>query len=132
MKVHQRVYALTNFRDVSPRFFYEVFRQYFPETVLYGVASSTVSSLRMHMLADLNLPIPPLEEQRRIVEEIDRETAEIDDMLADITELRDLLAERRAALHGKNSAALSCPRRLLEILLIPADLELVAVQCLLT
>ena len=98
MKVHQRVYALTNFRDVSPRFFYEVFRQYFPETVLYGGASSTVSSLRMHMLADLNLPIPPLEEQRRIVEVIDRETAEIDDMLADITELRDLLAERRAAL----------------------------------
>ena len=28
---------------------------------------------------------------------IDRETAEIDDMLADITELRELLAERRAA-----------------------------------
>ena len=40
-------------------------------------------------------------------------------------------AERRAALHGKNCAALSCPRRLLEILLIPADLELIAVQSLL-
>lgn len=98
MKVHQRVYALTNFRNVNPRFFYEAFRQYFPETVLYGGASSTVSSLRMHMLADLNLPIPPLEEQCRITAEIDRETAEIDAMLADITELRDLLAERRAAL----------------------------------
>lgn len=97
MKVHQRVYALTNFRNVNPRFFYEAFRQYFPETVLYGGASSTVSSLRMHMLADLNLPIPPLEEQRRITAEIDRETAEIDAMLADIMELRDLLAERRAA-----------------------------------
>lgn len=97
MKVHQRVYALTNFRNVNPRFFYEAFRQYFPETVLYGGASSTVSSLRMHMLADLNLPIPPLDEQRRITAEIDRETAEIDAMLADIMELRDLLAERRAA-----------------------------------
>ncbi|MCT1428850.1 restriction endonuclease subunit S [Corynebacterium sp. p3-SID1241] len=37
-------------------------------------------------------------EQRRIADEIDRETAEIDSMLSDITKLRDLLAERRAAL----------------------------------
>ena len=43
------------------------------------------------------IQIPPLSEQRRIADEIDRETAEIDSMLEDITELRDLLAERRAA-----------------------------------
>ena len=41
--------------------------------------------------------LPPLTEQRRIADEIDRETAEIDSMLEDITKLRDLLAERRAA-----------------------------------
>lgn len=44
------------------------------------------------------IDMPPLDEQRRIADEIDRETAEIDSMLADITELRDLLAERRAAI----------------------------------
>ena len=43
------------------------------------------------------LPNITLGEQRRIAEEIDRETAEIDSMLADIKKLRDLLAERRAA-----------------------------------
>lgn len=42
-------------------------------------------------------PAPPLAEQRRIAAEIDRETAEIDSMLEDITKLRDLLVERRAA-----------------------------------
>ena len=41
-------------------------------------------------------------------------------------------AKRRAALHGKNCAALFRPRRLLKILLIPADFELIAVQGLLT
>lgn len=97
MKVHQRVYALTNFRSVNPRYFFEAFTRFFPDTVLYGGASSTVASLRMHMLADLELPLPPLDEQRRIAAEIDRETAEIDAMLADIVELRDLLAERRSA-----------------------------------
>lgn len=44
------------------------------------------------------IDMPGLDEQHRIVDVIDRETAEIDAMLADITELRDLLAERRAAL----------------------------------
>lgn len=43
------------------------------------------------------IDMPSIDEQRRVVDEIDRETAEIDAMLADITELRDLLAERRAA-----------------------------------
>ena len=41
--------------------------------------------------------VPPLEQQREIVEVIQQETTEIDAMLADIAELRDLLAERRAA-----------------------------------
>lgn len=56
------------------------------------VPTFDLSGLRQH-----RVPLPPLEEQRRIVDEINRETAEIDAMLADITELRDLLAERRAA-----------------------------------
>lgn len=45
------------------------------------------------------LPILSVDEhcQRKIVDIVERETAEIDAMLADITELRDLLAERRAA-----------------------------------
>ena len=44
------------------------------------------------------IDMPGMDEQRRIAAQMDRETAEIDAMLADITELRDLLAERRAAL----------------------------------
>ena len=47
-----------------------------------------------------SFPVPDMSrsEQDSLVKDIDRETAEIDAMLADITELRDLLAERRAAL----------------------------------
>ena len=46
-----------------------------------------------------SFPVPDMSrsEQDSLVKDIDRETAEIDAMLADITELRDLLAERRAA-----------------------------------
>lgn len=55
-----------------------------------GITASAVGLQRIH--------IPSLTDQRRIADEIDRETAEVDSMLEDITKLRDLLAERRAAL----------------------------------
>lgn len=56
-----------------------------------------VPTLDLTGLRQNRIPLPPLAEQRRIADEIDRETAEIDSMLEDITKLRDLLVERRAA-----------------------------------
>ncbi|HEY4598435.1 restriction endonuclease subunit S [Corynebacterium sp.] len=46
-----------------------------------------------------SFPVPDMNraEQDELVEAVNRETSETDAMLADITELRDLLAERRAA-----------------------------------
>ncbi|WP_172457285.1 restriction endonuclease subunit S [Corynebacterium jeikeium] len=61
------------------------------------VSTATLPHFTAEKVERFRLPLPTLEEQRRIVDEIDRDTAEIDAMLADITELRDLLAERRAA-----------------------------------
>ena len=59
-----------------------------------GATIPGLSSDKARELPILNVPYT---EQRRIADEIDRETAEIDSMLSDITELRDLLVERRAA-----------------------------------
>ena len=65
--------------------------------IWFNESGSAQPNLGAEQVARFRVPLPPLEEQHRIVDEIDRETAEIDAMLADITELRDLLAERRAA-----------------------------------
>lgn len=72
------------------------------EAVTSGRVEVSVDSVSIpHFTAEkvsrFRIPLPPLSEQRRIADEIDRETAEIDSMLEDITKLRDLLAERRAA-----------------------------------
>lgn len=56
----------------------------------YSLTSSATDSLR--------IPLPPIDEQRRIVEHLDEVTAEIDSMIADAQELKVLLAERRSAL----------------------------------
>lgn len=61
------------------------------------VSTATLPHFTAEKVERFRLPLPSLDEQRRIAEQIDRETAEIDSMLADIVELRDLLAERRAA-----------------------------------
>ncbi|AYJ32846.1 restriction endonuclease subunit S [Corynebacterium xerosis] len=57
------------------------------------VPSLDVTSLRMH-----SIPLPPLDEQRRIADHLDEETAKIDAMIAKAGALRALLDERRSAL----------------------------------
>ena len=59
---------------------------------------NTQNNLNAEQVKRLPIPLPPLEVQEAISQELSEKTAEIDAMLADITELRDLLAERRAAL----------------------------------
>ncbi|WJY89697.1 restriction endonuclease subunit S [Corynebacterium confusum] len=59
--------------------------------------SSTLKIVNNQRLGAQKIPYASYAEQRRIADEIDRETAEIDSMLEDITKLRDLLVERRAA-----------------------------------
>lgn len=60
--------------------------------------SHSMQSLGYSTFQQFRVFLPSLAEQRSIADEIDRETAEIDSMLEDITKLRDLLAERRAAM----------------------------------
>ena len=61
------------------------------------VSTATLPHFTAEKVGRFRLPLPPLETQRAIADYLDRETAEIDSMLEDITKLRDLLAERRAA-----------------------------------
>lgn len=92
---HQRVYVLDGFRRMAPQFFYYAFSSMFRLMALDGSAKSTVDSVRRHMIADMPMPLPPIEEQASIVSYLDRETAQIDELIAEQQRLVDLLAERR-------------------------------------
>src|SRR5699024_5183091 len=67
------------------------------ETIATGVRPNaqrvTKTSLDL-----MPIPVPPLEEQRRIADHLDDVTSKIDAMLAKVAQLKDLLTERRAAL----------------------------------
>ncbi|MFD5867535.1 restriction endonuclease subunit S [Corynebacterium sp. NPDC060344] len=70
-------------------------RMYFDLTASQSTNLATTSSFKVKSFP---LPLPPLDEQRRIVDHLDAETVKIDAMIAKAGELRSLLDERRSAL----------------------------------
>ncbi|TYR20178.1 hypothetical protein [Corynebacterium urealyticum] len=83
---------------INPRYLYWILMSGQAKSY-WTQAANGVTRFSIGSSATSRLPVvlPPLNRQEKVAAEIDRETAEIDAMLADITELRDLLAERRAA-----------------------------------
>ena len=94
---HQRVYIVSKFVDVDPGYFYFYFSTIFGLVALDGSAKSTVESVRRPMIADLAITLPPLVEQKQIADFLDRETAQIDNLIAEQEGLVENLTERRAA-----------------------------------
>jgi type I restriction enzyme S subunit len=95
---HQRVYVLHNFRAVSGRFFFYVFSTFFAESALDGSAKSTVDSVRRHMISEMLVPVPPLDEQEHIVMALERFTRANAETITGLQRQLELLRERRQAL----------------------------------
>jgi len=76
--LHQRAYALFNMKselDIQFLKYYLIFvKDYFTRVAV----GATVKSLRRRHFADLEIPLPPLPEQKTIVEKLDAAFAEID------------------------------------------------------
>jgi len=60
--------------------------------------STTVKHLSSKQVANIRIPLPPLDEQRRIVAHLDEQTAKIDTLIAKAQRFIELAKERRAAL----------------------------------
>ena len=65
--VHQRVYRITDYSDrLNGRYFYYQFSERFYGRIMSMTAKSSVDSVRLEMIAGLQIPVPPLPEQRAI------------------------------------------------------------------
>lgn len=74
---HQRVYVLNKFRRISGAFLFLYLKEFFYKVALAGTAKSTVESLRMPVFLNFTIPLPPLEEQKCIVDFIEAKLATI-------------------------------------------------------
>lgn len=65
--LHQRVYRLFGFSDdVDAKFFYHWFSEHFYNRVMSMTAKTSVDSVRLEMIADMELTTPSYEEQQKI------------------------------------------------------------------
>ena len=95
---HQRVYKFSNFSDVLGKFFFCYFRSMLRYEVLQGTAKSTVDSLRLPMMQNFPVALPPLPEQTAIVEHLDKTTAGINAAITRARRQTELLREYRTRL----------------------------------
>jgi restriction endonuclease S subunit len=72
---------------------------YFDQYKLYTRSSTTFDRrIKQVDLDNLPLPVPPIEEQRKIIDQIDEQAAKIDALIAKTRQHIEFAKERRAAL----------------------------------
>lgn len=95
---HQRVYVISGFKRVTPRYFYYFFSSHFRHMAKGGEARTTVDSVRRWMITDMPFAVPPIEVQNSISDYLDRETQKIAELVAEQRGLIETLRERRQAI----------------------------------
>lgn len=92
---HQRVYRISNFvSNLNGYFFYLYFSNNFYDRIMQMTAKSSVDSVRMDMISDMFIPIPPtLSEQTAIANAL----SDADEL---ITSLEKLIAKKRNIKQG--------------------------------
>jgi len=66
-EAYQRTYVLSDFADVLPRFLFLILDGKLKDTVSKQKLGNTMPFIKVGMLTDFQLPVPPLLEQQRIV-----------------------------------------------------------------
>ncbi|MGW4806643.1 restriction endonuclease subunit S [Kitasatospora sp. NPDC004272] len=96
----QRLFALRGREDILDstylRFFLESDRG--QALLRDGASGSTVAGIRQSRLVQIPVPVPPINEQRRVSQQIREQITKIDTLMAETERFVELSKERRAAL----------------------------------
>lgn len=77
-EAYQRTYVLMDFRHVLPQFLYYVFEAGLKPMLFSQKLGNTMPYIKKGMITDFPLPLPPLEQQKRIVAVLDQAFAALD------------------------------------------------------
>ncbi|MCE5219784.1 MAG: restriction endonuclease subunit S [Clostridium sp.] len=102
---HQRVYKISNFKNVNGRYFYEYFKNNFLNQVSKYTAKSSVDSVRLEMISKMKIPIPLEKEQKAIATAL----SDIDDL---ILSLEKLINKKKLIKQGAMQELLTGKKRL--------------------
>ena len=96
--VHQRVYCFRSFHNILPRYFYYYMSNRFSKEMDKGSAKSTVPSVRLPMLLNFKVTVPPEEEQVEICEYLGKQISLIDALILEKNELLQELESYKRSL----------------------------------
>lgn len=65
---HQRVYKISDFKNIEGKFFFYYFAENFIKQARKYNSKTSVDSVRRHMITEMKIPIPPIAEQKKIIE----------------------------------------------------------------
>ena len=65
---HQRVYKISDFKNIDGKFFFYYFSENFMKIARKYNSKTSVDSVRRHMITEMKIPIPSMIEQKKIVE----------------------------------------------------------------
>lgn len=102
---HQRVYVMSQFKDVLGKYFYYWFSKNFFAEVAKYTAKSSVDSVRKQMITGMVLPLPSAEEQQKIVGIL----SDIDTL---ITNLQKLIQKKKDIRQGTMQMLVTGKKRL--------------------
>jgi len=103
---HQRVYKISDFNvNLDGYFFYLYFSNHFYDRIMSMTAKSSVDSVRMEMIADMKIPVPPISEQHSIAAAL----STVDNLLA---ALDALITKKRLIKQGAMQELFTGKRRL--------------------
>ena len=102
---HQRVYVMSQFKDVLGKYFYYWFSKNFFAEVAKYTAKSSVDSVRKQMIAGMVLLLPSAEEQQKIVGIL----SDIDTL---ITNLQNLIQKKKNIRQGTMQMLVTGKKRL--------------------
>lgn len=103
---HQRVYKISEFSpEINGYFFFFYFSKNFYNRIIAMTAKSSVDSVRLEMIANMSIPLPPLPEQTAIAEALS-------DTDALIASLDKLIAKKKDIKQAAMQELLTGKRRL--------------------
>jgi len=98
---HQRVYCIYNFRKVIGKYAYYFIKTNFIKEVKKQSALTTVDSLRLPMLSNLQITLPPINEQKIIIKYIESELNDYEELISKYQKQIDLIQEYKTSLISK-------------------------------
>lgn len=102
---HQRVYVMSQFKDVMGKYFYYWFSRNFYNEVAKYTAKTSVDSVRRQMITGMIMPVPPILEQEKIVNAL----SDIDTL---ITGLQKLIQKKKDIRQGTMQMLVTGKKRL--------------------